>query len=127
MQDLSRRAIISRLLITSMSHVTQSSLIIRTFGPGLDDIMISCAIIIGHHEGVPMSASDIAGYVNLPRSTVIRKLQKMALFGVISFSKDGARTPVIVKKLDNDDYVDRVVNAIHQASDKLRSLSKMDG
>jgi hypothetical protein len=40
-------------------------------------LLVGCAVVVGHAEGRPMNASKIAGYVALPRTTVLRKLNRL--------------------------------------------------
>src|SRR3569833_117560 len=47
-------------------------------------LLIGSAIMVGHAENKPMSATKIAQYIGLPRSTVIRKLNEFQGAGVIS-------------------------------------------
>jgi predicted transcriptional regulator len=47
-------------------------------------LLIGSAIMVGHAEDKPMSATKIAQYVGLPRSTVIRKLNQFLKAGVIA-------------------------------------------
>jgi predicted transcriptional regulator len=47
-------------------------------------LLIGAAIMVGHAEDKPMNATKIAQYINLPRSTVIRKLNQFLKAGVIA-------------------------------------------
>jgi predicted transcriptional regulator len=47
-------------------------------------LLIGSAIMVGHAEDKPMSATKIAQYIGLPRSTVIRKLNQFLKAGVIA-------------------------------------------
>src|SRR5215475_3076701 len=47
-------------------------------------LFIGSAIMVGHAENKPMSATKIAQYIGLPRSTVIRKLNQFLGAGVIA-------------------------------------------
>jgi predicted transcriptional regulator len=47
-------------------------------------LLIGSAIMVGHAENKPMSATKIAQYIGLPRSTVIRKLNQFLKAGVIA-------------------------------------------
>ena len=47
-------------------------------------LLIGSAIMVGHAENKPMSATKIAQYIGLPRSTVIRKLNQFQRNGVIA-------------------------------------------
>ena len=47
-------------------------------------LLVGSAIMVGHAENKPMSATKIAQYIGLPRSTVIRKLDRFVKAGVIA-------------------------------------------
>jgi predicted transcriptional regulator len=47
-------------------------------------LLIGAAIMVGHAEDKPMSATKIAQYIDLPRSTVVRKLNQFLKAGVIA-------------------------------------------
>lgn len=47
-------------------------------------LLIGSAIMVGHAEDKPMSATKIAQYIGLPRSTVVRKLNEFLRSGVIT-------------------------------------------
>ena len=47
-------------------------------------LLIGSAIMVGHAENKPMSATKITQYIGLPRSTVIRKLNQFLRDGVIA-------------------------------------------
>ncbi|WP_130214492.1 helix-turn-helix domain-containing protein [Bradyrhizobium genosp. SA-3] len=46
-------------------------------------LMVGAAVVVGHAEARPMNATKISLYVNLPRSTVQRKLDQLQQLGVI--------------------------------------------
>jgi hypothetical protein len=46
-------------------------------------MMVGAAVVIGHVERKPMSASKIALYIDLPRTTVLSKLKRLEERGVI--------------------------------------------
>jgi hypothetical protein len=50
---------------------------------GAEAYLISSCVVIGHAEKRPMTASNIASYSDLPRTTVLRKLNLMMMAGII--------------------------------------------
>jgi DNA-binding transcriptional ArsR family regulator len=53
------------------------------FGSILDEIAVCLAVYIGTVEGRPMTYSKLAGYVGMPRSTVVRKVRTLRIRGLI--------------------------------------------
>jgi CRP-like cAMP-binding protein len=43
-----------------------------------DLLLVAAAVMVGHAEDRPMTAAKIAHYVELPRTTVLRKLDELA-------------------------------------------------
>lgn len=58
------------------------------FGAELDTIAIGCTVLIGHAEGRPMTAHKLALYLGMPKSTVLRKLERLRAMEVV-FEIDG--------------------------------------
>lgn len=53
------------------------------FGADVDAIFIACAVQIGHSEKRPMSATKIAHYLGIPRTTVLRKLDTLIQLNIV--------------------------------------------
>jgi hypothetical protein len=47
-------------------------------------LLVAAAVVVGHADGKPMSASKVALFVDLPRTTVMRKLHQLEELGVIT-------------------------------------------
>jgi hypothetical protein len=47
------------------------------FGTGVETLFIAACVALGDLEGKPFSASKVAAYLGVPRSTVIRKTRKV--------------------------------------------------
>jgi hypothetical protein len=56
---------------------------------GAESYLIASAVFIGHAEDRPMTASDIAAYTGLPRTTVIRKANLLMIAGLLE--RNGSR------------------------------------
>lgn len=95
------------------------------FGADLDASVIVMAIVIGHLEQRPMSASKISEYIGIPRTTVLRKLQALQVDGMIARTS-GAEFVIAANEVNRPERLSFARNAaklIHRAS---RELSKMD-
>jgi hypothetical protein len=46
--------------------------------------IVACAVAVGHFEGRPMNATKIALYVEMPRTTTLRKLAKLVEYGAVT-------------------------------------------
>jgi hypothetical protein len=73
-----------------------------------DIVLVACAIVIGHTEGRPMTASKIAHYLGMPRTTVLRRLDALVAADfaaragksyVLSARQQGSGTEVIRQAL----------------------------
>jgi DNA-binding IclR family transcriptional regulator len=53
------------------------------FGTRLETLFVGLCIAIGDFEGKPFSAAKIADYMSVPRTTVIRRLDRLHRWGVI--------------------------------------------
>jgi hypothetical protein len=49
--------------------------------------LVVSAVVVGHAEDKPMSATKIAHYLELPRTTVLRKLEQLVISG--AFERHG--------------------------------------
>lgn len=49
----------------------------------VDDVMIAACVGLGHAEARPMNATKIAHYLDMPRSTVVRRLDVLVENGFI--------------------------------------------
>lgn len=68
------------------------------FAGRLDALMVACAVTIGHAEGRPMGATKIAAYLELPRTTVLRRLAELIAAGAIA--RDGTRYVVSASRME---------------------------
>lgn len=53
------------------------------FGATVDGLFVGCCVGIGHAESRPMTATKIAHYLNMSRTTVLRKLDELIELGAI--------------------------------------------
>ena len=66
----------------------------RDLGGTAIDAIILRAAAIGRLEEKPMSISALAGYLNLPRQTVSRRVAHLADRGMLKTAREGNRTIV---------------------------------
>jgi response regulator of citrate/malate metabolism len=76
------REIVYRMLIdilreyhSGYSHVNEP------FGMGVETLLIAACVALGDLEDKPFSASKVAAYLGVPRTTVIRRLEKLEKAG----------------------------------------------
>ena len=53
------------------------------FGTRLETFFIGLCVALGHMDGKPFSVAKIAAYMRVPRSTVIRRLDRLQSWGLI--------------------------------------------
>jgi IclR helix-turn-helix domain len=51
--------------------------------PDANLALVAVAVMLGHAEGRPMNASQIAAYVQMPRTSVLRRLDALLAHGLI--------------------------------------------
>lgn len=63
------------------------------FATDLDAVLLIVAIFMGQAEGRPFSASKLAAFLDLPRSTVLRRLKSLEQDGTIERAGPAYRMP----------------------------------
>lgn len=53
------------------------------FGPRLETFFIAMCIKIGDIEDTPFSATKLASYMNVPRTTMVRRLKQLESWGLV--------------------------------------------
>jgi DNA-binding IclR family transcriptional regulator len=54
------------------------------FGTRLETFFIGLCVALGDIEGKPLSVAKITGYMSVPRTTVIRRLDQLRRWGLIA-------------------------------------------
>jgi hypothetical protein len=83
----------------------------EALGADLAACLVACAVCIGHTESMPMTATKIAFYLGMPRTTVLRKLKRLVALGVV----EQRLTIYLLAKERVPDYgylVDRIKKAV---------------
>jgi hypothetical protein len=79
-----QRLVLCRLMIDLMRGVhTAYAPASEPFGTRLETFFIGLCVALGHMDGKPFSVAKIAAYVRVPRSTVIRRLDRLQSWGLI--------------------------------------------
>src|SRR6516225_12405281 len=79
-----QRLVLCRLMIDIMRnlHVTYAPST-EPFGSRLETAFVGLCVAVGDMEGKPFSVAKIATYMHVPRTTVIRRLDRLTSWGVI--------------------------------------------
>ena len=87
--------------------------------------VVAAAVMLGHAEGRPMTASEIARCVRAPRVTTMRRLQTLLDNGLIKRSKNRYYlTPLRAKKVPHRDNFNLILARAFSSIGP--ELSKMD-
>ena len=79
-----QRLVLCRLMIDLMRGVhTAYAPASEPFGTRLETFFIGLCVALGHMDGKPFSVAKIAAYMRVPRSTVIRRLDRLQRWGLI--------------------------------------------
>jgi predicted transcriptional regulator len=83
-QRAQRIAILRLVLYTMLEH-RKSMFGTMALPRGDDDatVLLFMAVALGHAEGKPMGASKLAQYLHTPRTTVLRKLDRLMELGLV--------------------------------------------
>ena len=79
-----QRLVLCRLMMDIMRtvHGTYAP-VSEPFGPRLETLFVGLCVAIGDMEGKPFSVAKIAAYMHVPRTTVIRRLDRLQSWGLI--------------------------------------------
>src|SRR6516164_5192436 len=79
-----QRLVLCRLMIDIMRTVHGAyAPVTESFGTRLETAFVGLCVAVGDMEGKPFSVAKIATYMHVPRTTVIRRLDRLASWGVI--------------------------------------------
>ena len=84
---------------------------------------IISALMIGHIEERPFCSSKLATYLDMPRSSVTRKLAKLVKEGIVK--RNGRHFCLVPAAIDNDLWSRNIlalVQAVKRAADELSKL-----
>jgi biotin operon repressor len=79
-----QRLVLCRLMIDLMRTVHGAyAPVSESFGTRLETFFIGLCVAVGDIEGKPFSVAKIAAYLRVPRTTVIRRLNRLQSWGLI--------------------------------------------
>jgi hypothetical protein len=91
----------------------------KPFGTEIDLVFVGACVAIGDFDGQPMTASNIANYISMPRATVDRKLALLVERGVIR--RNGTRYLLVERSAEDiDEYLDRATKLMAKAGKRIR-------
>lgn len=99
----------------------------RELGGTMIDAIILRAAAIGRLEGRPMSVSALASYVNLPRQTVSRRVERLARRGLMTTRREGNRTLVETTEKAKRNSLTFANDAIDETVAFVREIDKARG
>jgi hypothetical protein len=95
-------------------------------GPAVENSLIIQAIVLGQADGRPMTASDIAGYLGVPRSTVIHRIDRMPKRIGVMRHKRGRRVEYSIAIANDPKVIAALVEECKAITVACRELSKPD-
>ena len=83
-KEARQRLVLCRLMIGIMRtvHGTYAP-VTEPFGTRLETLFVGLCVAIGDIDGKPFSVAKIAAYMRVPRTTVIRRLDRLQRWGLI--------------------------------------------
>lgn len=79
----------TRQLLHLMRSLSLQLLRQERFGAHSGDVLLMCAVAIGHAEHKPMTALKLGQYVGIPRATAARRLQRLEAMGLVRRGERG--------------------------------------
>lgn len=89
-----------------------------------DHVFIGMAVKVGHVEGKGMTASGIAGYLDIPRTTVLRRLDELCVAGIVH--KSARRYWMVEDAVNSQRAVEATARVTRIVKRAARELSKPD-
>ncbi|WP_418116772.1 MarR family transcriptional regulator [Variovorax sp. 350MFTsu5.1] len=81
-----------RLMLDLMRSLSMQVLRKERFGAHGGDVLLICAVTIGHIEHKPMAAHKLAQYAGLTRPTAVRRLERLEAMGLVRRGDGGTYT-----------------------------------
>ena len=83
-KEARQRLVLCRLMIDLMRTVHGAyAPVSEPFGTRLETFFVGLCVAIGDMDGKPFSVAKIAAYMRVPRTTVIRRLDRLQCWGLI--------------------------------------------
>jgi DNA-binding IclR family transcriptional regulator len=123
---IEKRSLIARVIIDTMRVYSRAYWKDENIGEHAIDILIGLAIMIGEAEGRPMSATDVAAYVGIPRATVIRHLHAAQADGLAATVSSGKRQTLYSLRCNDLDVLAELAKLFDRYAKLCAELSKLD-
>jgi DNA-binding IclR family transcriptional regulator len=94
------------------------------FGTRLETFFIGLCVALGDIEGKPLSVAKITAYMSVPRTTVIRRLDQLRRWGLIT--RQGRQYYTSEKTLNSIIGVHSYRQVRHILSEAVKELSVLD-
>lgn len=120
------RAIFAGAVLDIMRGFSKCAIDSPDIGKHAELLLILLAVIYGHAQGRPMTSSDLAGFLGMPRATVVRKLREAVAAGYVESLTVGQRRVVLFPKANHPSKVANLATTLNRALDQFGKLSKMD-
>ena len=92
----------------------------------MSDMLIISAVFIGQAEGRPLTSSDIAGYISLPRSTVIRRIKSLGSIKSLRNYRHGNRLCFYFDNVNSPEALESFKATLNVLKRVVRALSSLD-
>lgn len=114
------RCVLSLLRIVHRTYMGEH----RSLGRDVDTMLVCIAVYVGHIEGRPMTANKLAHFLEMPRSTVLRRLAYLRKVGDIRrMDSEYVMTDKVLGHSEAERSANEMISAIRQA---YEALPKMD-
>jgi len=122
-----QRLVICRLMIDIMRNLHGTYVpATEPFGSRLETIFIGLCVALGEIEGRPFSVTKIAAYMTLPRTTVMRRLNRLQSWGLVK--RQGGRYHMqknMINSLIGMRAYQRTRRILNKAADELAVLDSL--
>jgi hypothetical protein len=121
---MKQRLCIIKMLLTILHNLESMYMPGRGLAASSTEIVIMLAVLSGHYEGRPYSASKLAKFVGMPRATLMRRLVELERANVIV-----RRGRVYIANVDilvTDTPIGLTRRTVKAVQSAARFLSKLD-
>jgi hypothetical protein len=116
------RAICARLVLTAMRETAKA----RNAPTNYEDVMIRLAVVVAQAERRPLTASKLAPYVDLPRTTVLRRVAAMVAGGVMAQDMNRKTLTIPEEFLNSGTAMEACIRVSRMINAAAEALSKLD-
>lgn len=91
-------------------------------GTKVDTLFVACCVGIGHAENRPMTAAKISHFLDMPRTTVLRKLDELMDIGAVE--RSGNNYYIAPARQDVVDHIGRANVAIVSTAKEIMAAEQ---